>query len=144
MWNQPIAHEEDIRNVVGGVFELVAQRIFKGKLCPKRHFVNGDVHPDLEAPQYNAQVEVKAGQTTNFFKISPVQVEKYAAMTEDPFFTKNILYAFFGHRLLKIWDRYQGRAKRLVAEGLISRSQYLVVLDFSVVLVVLQKLELVQ
>lgn len=128
-----------VRQFVGMFFEELAERIFEAKMIPRRNFKDGDIHPDLECPKLDAWLEIKATQTARPFKIYLSQVDKYKVLLENSFPYSRIFYIFFSHQVFNISRDYTD-SKTLGRDLILNTSQVLV-LDFSVVLAICQKLD---
>lgn len=117
---------------VGDVFEHVGEKVFGATIVQRRHFLAGDIHPDLECEKLDAWIEVKATQETRPFKIFLRQLDKYRAMVRgDTFPYSRVLFAFFSHSLFDITRNYLTRTK--LAPALVRHTERIVVLDLSVV-----------
>lgn len=129
-----------LKPFLGSVWEQVAKRIFRARLHPQRHFVKGQLNPDLESDHFDAWVEVKGARCRFAFQLSPQQINGYRAMVEDnPFPYSTVLFAFFTHTVRGVLANYGERQPWVLARDLVLRVSHLTVLDLQVVLHILER-----
>ena len=96
-----------IRQFVGAVFEEFAAELLGGIRVPRRsQYIPGDLAPDLELPDSDSWVEVKATQKGRAFKIHRAQLEKYVQITDIGFPYSKVLYLLISHDTQHISKRF--------------------------------------